>query len=74
MAQGELKKSKAASSAKRSNVLGPKKGARVIAPKKASLIRQKKITKVRKEKSPRQLPALSRHRRDFGFVRGHLLV
>ncbi|EQL37148.1 hypothetical protein RJZ56_008105 [Blastomyces dermatitidis] len=45
MAQGELKKSKAASSAKRSNVLGPKKGARVIAPKKANLIRQKKITK-----------------------------
>ncbi|EEQ86567.2 uncharacterized protein BDCG_01687 [Blastomyces dermatitidis ER-3] len=52
MAQGELKKSKAASSAKRSNVLGPKKGARVIAPKKANLIRQKKITKVRKEKFP----------------------
>ncbi|PGH09283.1 hypothetical protein GX51_00725 [Blastomyces parvus] len=50
MAQGELKKAKPAS--KKSNVLKPKKGARVIAPKKANLIRQKKITKVRKRKFP----------------------
>ncbi|EEH34719.2 hypothetical protein PAAG_05765 [Paracoccidioides lutzii Pb01] len=44
MAQGEIKKSKPATS-KKSNALGPKKGARVIAPKKANLIRQKKMTK-----------------------------
>ncbi|KKZ60106.1 hypothetical protein EMCG_00797 [[Emmonsia] crescens] len=45
MAQGELKKSKPAAAAKKSNALGPKKGARVIAPKKANLIRHKKMTK-----------------------------
>ncbi|KAL5339335.1 hypothetical protein BJX70DRAFT_364059 [Aspergillus crustosus] len=46
MAQGLLKKSKPATTSKRSKTLGPKKGTNgTIAPKKASLIRQQKITK-----------------------------
>ncbi|WEW58885.1 hypothetical protein PRK78_004353 [Emydomyces testavorans] len=46
MAQGTIKKSKAASSStKRPSALGPRKGSRVIAPKKAALIKQKKLTK-----------------------------
>ncbi|KAL1846801.1 hypothetical protein Plec18167_005837 [Paecilomyces lecythidis] len=45
MTQGALKKSKSATTSKRTNALGPKKGQRSIAPKKASLVKQRKITK-----------------------------
>ncbi|EEQ33044.1 hypothetical protein McanMca71_003760 [Microsporum canis] len=44
MAQGAIKKTKAAP-AKKPTTLGPKRGAKTIAPKKAKLIKQQKMVK-----------------------------
>ncbi|PYI36447.1 hypothetical protein BP00DRAFT_106402 [Aspergillus indologenus CBS 114.80] len=50
MVQGSLKKTKPSggSTSKRPTALAPKRGPRQIAPKKASLIKQQKLTKVRR--------------------------
>ncbi|PYH79954.1 hypothetical protein BO82DRAFT_121948 [Aspergillus uvarum CBS 121591] len=53
MVQGSLKKTKPSggSTSKRPTALAPKRGPRQIAPKKASLIKQQKLTKVRRRPS-----------------------
>ncbi|MCJ1388713.1 hypothetical protein MMC18_001562 [Xylographa bjoerkii] len=66
MAQGTVKKSKAATASRRPSVLGPKKGARTIAPKRASLVKQKKITK------KHSAGLINKTERTLGEKAGHL--